>query len=99
MDKILSEQRKDLGGFEVIDFEDEAVVQGVRSRAEIDELRRLYDKGKVGQWNAQTDLDWDTSVDRNDWMMNPDFSLMANCVKMSGGSEAAQKEATHDEIA
>ena len=36
MDKILSEQRKDLGGFEVIDFEDEAVVQGVRSRVDVD---------------------------------------------------------------
>lgn len=115
MDKILSEHRKKIGGFEVIDFEDEAVVQGVRSRvdvdvpvelhwtwsyeSEIEELRRLYEKGKAGQWNAQTDLAWDTPIDRNDWMMNPDFSLMANCVKMSGGSEAAQKEATHDEIA
>ena len=27
------------------------------------QLRKLYEKAKVGQWNATTDLDWDTSVD------------------------------------
>jgi hypothetical protein len=26
-------------------------------------LRKLYEKAKVGQWNATTDLDWDTPVD------------------------------------
>ncbi|CAN5593805.1 ferritin-like domain-containing protein [soil metagenome] len=26
-------------------------------------LRKLYEKAKVGQWNATTDLPWDTSVD------------------------------------
>jgi hypothetical protein len=26
-------------------------------------LRRLYEKAKVGQWNATTDLPWETSVD------------------------------------
>ena len=110
MEKLLSDYRKNIGEFEVIDFEDEAIVQGVRSRmdvdvpvdlhwtwsyeSEIDELRRLYEKGKAGQWNAQTDLDWDTPIERSDWILNPEFSLMANVVKMFGGSEAAQKEAT-----
>ena len=27
------------------------------------QLRKLYEKGKVGQWNATTDLPWDTEVD------------------------------------
>ena len=27
------------------------------------QLRKLYEKAKVGQWNASTDLDWDTEVD------------------------------------
>ena len=115
MEKLLSDYRKNIGEFEVIDFEDEAIVQGVRSRMDVDvpvdlhwtwsyeseigELRRLYEKGKAGQWNAQTDLDWDTPIERSDWILNPEFSLMANVVKMFGGSEAAQKEATHDEIA
>ena len=26
-------------------------------------LRKLYEKAKTGQWNATTDLDWDTEVD------------------------------------
>jgi hypothetical protein len=32
-------------------------------RVQIEELRRLYDKGKEAQWNAQTYLPWDTDVD------------------------------------
>ena len=27
------------------------------------QLRKLYEKGKTGQWNASTDLPWDTQVD------------------------------------
>ena len=27
------------------------------------QLRKLYEKGKTGQWNASTDLPWDTEVD------------------------------------
>ena len=26
-------------------------------------LRKLYEKAKTGQWNASTDLEWDTEVD------------------------------------
>ena len=27
------------------------------------QLRKLYEKAKVGQWNASTDLDWSIEVD------------------------------------
>ena len=27
------------------------------------QLRKLYEKAKVGQWNATTDLPWDTEVE------------------------------------
>jgi hypothetical protein len=27
------------------------------------QLRKLYEKAKVGQWNSTTDLDWDTEID------------------------------------
>ena len=27
------------------------------------QLRKLYEKAKTGQWNATTDLDWDTEID------------------------------------
>ena len=114
MEKLLSEYRRPLGDFDLVDFKDQAVIEGVRSRvdvavdgdlhwtwsygSEMEELRRLYEKGKGGQWNAQTDLDWSTPIDRSDWLLAPEGSLLANVVKMTGGSVAAQKEATHDEL-
>ena len=114
MEKLLSEYRRPLGDFDLVDFKDQAVIEGVRSRVDVDvdvdlhwtwsygsemeELRRLYEKGKGGQWNAQTDLDWSTPIDRSDWLLAPEGSLLANVVKMTGGSVAAQKEATHDEL-
>ena len=36
-----------------------------------DELRRLYEAAKTGQWNATTDLDWSIDVDP----YNPDRDL------------------------
>ena len=114
MEKLLSEYRRPLGDFDLVDFKDPAVIEGVRSRVDVDvevdlhwtwsygsemeEPRRLYEKGKGGQWNAQTDLDWSTPIDRSDWLLAPEGSLLANLVKMTGGSVAAQKEATHDEL-
>ena len=115
MEKLLTDYRRKIGDFEIVDFQDEAVVQGVRSRvdvdvpvdlhwtwsyeSEIDELRKLYEKGKAGQWNAQTDLDWSTPVARDTWMLDPEASMLASVVRMTGGSEATQMEATHDEVA
>ncbi|HZO12953.1 MAG TPA: hypothetical protein VFB62_06835, partial [Polyangiaceae bacterium] len=32
-------------------------------RVQIEELRRLYEKGKDAQWNAKSYLKWDTDVD------------------------------------
>jgi hypothetical protein len=115
MEKLLAEYRKPIGDFEVIDFEDEAVVAGIRSRIDVDvpvdlhwtwsyetevsALRKLYEKGKAGQWNAQTDLDWSIPIDRGDWLLEPTGSMLASVVAAIGGDEAAQKEATHDEVA
>ena len=113
MDKILPEQRRMLGNFELIDL-DEATVKGLREQvdvkvpvdlhwtwgyaSEVEELRRLYEKGKKGQWDAQTDLDWSIPVSKDDWLLNIEGSLMANVVKLSGGDEATQKAAMFDEI-
>ena len=36
MEKLLSEYRRPLGDFDLIDFEDEAVIEGVRSRVDVD---------------------------------------------------------------
>ena len=114
MSKILSEQRRMLGDFELVDFADESVVEGLRKQvdvkvpvdlhwtwgyaSEVEELRKLYEKGKKGQWDAQTDLDWSIPVTNDDWLLNVEGSLMANVVKLSGGDEATQKAAMFDEV-
>lgn len=64
MDKILSDYRRPLGDFEIIDFDTDATIDRLRQKvdiavpvslhwtwsydSEIDELRRLYEKGKGG---------------------------------------------------
>ena len=114
LDKILSEYRRPLGDFEIVDFESEATIDGLRQQvdvdipvnlhwtwsydSEIDELRRLYEKGKGGQWNAQTDLDWEIPFTPDEWMINPEGSMMASICQMMGKDEATQKAAAFDEI-
>jgi hypothetical protein len=114
LDKILPDYRRMLGNFEILDFPDESTAEGLRAqldisvpvdlhwtwqyKSEIEELRRLYEKGKAGQWNAQTDLDWSIPFSKDDWNLNLEASLMANVVKLSGGDEATQKAAMFDEI-
>ena len=68
MKKFMEEQRKRFGEFEVIEFVDEQEIQRLRDKidiempldvnwtweysSEVQELRNLYEKGKVNQWNA-----------------------------------------------
>ncbi len=114
MDKILSEYRRTIGDFEVIDV-DESEIARLRAKLEIKapcdinwtweygsevaELRQLYEKGKTAQWNASTDLDWSIPVSKDDWVINPEGSLFANVLKMMGKDEATQKAAAFDELA
>jgi len=67
--------------------------------SEVQELRALYEKGKQNQWNATTDLDWDTPVSKDDWFGNMEMSMMANILKLMGKPEAEQKAAMFDEVA
>jgi hypothetical protein len=115
VEKVLSEHRKLLGHFEVIDWIDEEELERLRASldveapvelhwtwdysSEVSELRALYEKGKAGQWNATRDVDWETPVSRDDWVLNPEFSLMANLCKLMGKDEATQKQAAFDELA
>jgi hypothetical protein len=115
MKKLLEDHRRTIGNFEVIEFQDEAEVARLRDRvdtgvpleihwtweygSEVEELRRLYDKGKVSQWNAETDLDWSLPVSKDDWVLNPQASLMAQACQMMGKDEATQKAAAFDELA
>ncbi len=115
MKKLMEEHRKRFGEFEVIDFVDEAEIQKLRDRIDIDvplavnwtweygsevaELRNLYEKGKVNQWNAETDLDWDIPVSKDEWLARPEASMLAMACRLTGKDEATQKAAAFDEFA
>lgn len=115
MEKILAPYRRQLGDFELVDMIDEAKIAELRGRldipvpldvhwtweygSEVQELRRLYEKGKVGQWNAETDIDWGGDLSRDEWVLRPEGSLMAQVCKLMGKDEATQKAAAFDELA
>ena len=115
MKKLIAERRKMLGDFEIIEWFDTDAIAEMRARTQVDaplevswtweygseaeELRNLYEKGKVHQWNAETDLDWDVPVSKDDWIMNPEMSGMAQFCKMMGHDEATQRTAAFDEMA
>ena len=106
MKKLLEEHRKLYGNFEVIDFVDEKQITGLRSKlntdvpldinwtweygSEVAELRALYEKGQVNQWNAESDIDWDLPVSKDEWVLNPQASLLGQACALSGKDEATQ---------
>src|SRR5690606_29549625 len=115
MEKLMKEHRKRFGRFEVIEFVDEAEIERLRAKtdvaapltlhwtweygSEVEELRALYEKGKLGQWNAERDLDWAIPVSKDDWVMKPEASMLAQICKLMGKDEATQKAAAFDELA
>jgi len=115
MDKLLQDHRKRFGSFEVIDFVDVAEIERMRNQIDVEvpmqlhwtweygsqvgELRALYEKGKVNQWNAELDLDWTLPCSNDEWIMNPQASMLATLLQMMGRDEATQKAAMFDEVA
>ncbi len=63
-----------------------------------DQLRSLYEKGKNGQWNAQTDVDWSIAIDDGEWLAAPEASILANVLGVVGKDEDTRKQAVVDEI-
>jgi hypothetical protein len=114
MDKILPELRRQVGDFEVIDWANDAKLDALRAQidvdapvelhwsweygSEIEELRRLYEKGKKGQWNATEDVDWTTPVSKDDWVLSKEGSMLAAICELMGKDEATQKAAAFDEL-
>jgi hypothetical protein len=112
--KLIQDHRKQFGEFEVIDFVDEDEIRKLRESVDVDaplavhwtweygsevaELRALYEKGKVHQWNAETDLDWSLPCSNDEWLMNPRASMLAQVLSMMGRDEATQKAAMFDEM-
>ena len=109
MKKLMQEQREKFGNFEVIDFVDEGEIKRLRDEIdveapvelhwtwnygqEVEELRNLYEKGKVNQWNAELDLDWDTPVSKDEWVLEPEGSMLAMMLGLMGADEATRKAA------
>jgi len=114
--KILSDHRKAYGDFEAIDFVDEKEIAALRSKVDVDvpldlcwsweygseveELRNLYERGKKGQWNAETDIDWKQPFPRDEWFVPRQNALMMpSILTMMGADEETCREAAWDEFA
>jgi len=114
--KILSQYRRQIGEFETVDFVDEEAISALRGQidvdvpldlhwtweygSEIEELRNLYERGKKGQWNAETDIDWATPFERGEWFMpRVGALLLPSLLTEAGADEATCREAAWDEFA
>ena len=116
MDTILESNRRKIGDFEVVEFVDEAQIESLRTQLDIDvplelhwtweygseveELRALYERGKKGQWNAETDIDWSAPFPRDQWFLPKEgLQLMPSVLAMGGADDATCREAAFDEFA
>ncbi|MBI1815938.1 MAG: hypothetical protein HYR72_13245 [Deltaproteobacteria bacterium] len=114
--KILPDHRRAFGEFAVVDFVDEQEVAKLRSKldvdvpldlhwtweygSEVEELRNLYERGKKGQWNAETDIDWSMPFPRNEWFMPQMGALMLPSILTTMGvDETTCRESAWDEFA
>ncbi|HSP96528.1 MAG TPA: hypothetical protein VL049_04705 [Candidatus Dormibacteraeota bacterium] len=104
-EKILAEQRRLLGDFEVVEFVDEAKVARLRGQIDIDvpldlqwtweygneieELRDLYEKSKKGQWNAESDIHWDQPFPRDEWFLPRVGALLMPSILTEMGADEA----------
>ncbi len=50
------------------------------------------------EWNASADVDGPLPVARDEWIANPETSLLGQVTKLLGKDEATQKEAAFDEV-
>ena len=114
--KILSDHRKVFGAFEALDFVDDREVAELRCKldvdvpldlhwtweygSEVEELRNLYERGKKGQWNAETDIDWSQPFPRDEWFMPREGALLLPSIMTAMGmDEESCRQAAFDEFA
>jgi P-aminobenzoate N-oxygenase AurF len=105
METILSDHRRRIGDFEVVEFVDEREISALRDKldvdvpldlhwtweygSEVEELRALYERGKKGQWNAEDDLDWSTPLPRDEWFMPQIGASLLSTVLTERGADEA----------
>ncbi len=116
MEKILNQHRRSMGDFEVVDIVDDKHLEALRSKldidvpmdlhwtweygSEIEELRSLYERGKRGQWNAETDIDWSQAFPRDQWFVpRENVLLMPTVLTLMGADEETCRAAAFDEFA
>jgi hypothetical protein len=115
MEKILAEHRKKLGDFEIVEIDEERIAR-LRGEldvdvpvdlhwtwnygSEIEELRALYEKGKLGQWNAESDIDWSLPFPRDEWFLPKEgLQLLPSILAHIGADDATCRAAAYDEFA
>src|SRR4029077_10514246 len=115
MDKILAEHRRHVGGFEVVEI-DEQRIDALRAQidvdvpidlhwtwnyaSEVEELRALYERGKRGQWNAETDVDWSIPFPRGEWFLPKEgLQILPSVLAIMGADDTLCRDAAWDEFA
>ena len=64
-------------------------------------LKELYEKGKSGQWNARTDVDWSIPIDEGDGIAPPMATALGSVMTFSSSIQADEetiRQATLDEV-
>lgn len=114
-EKLMPEYRKQLGTFEALEVVDEEQIAAIRSQlevhvpmelqwtwdyaSEVEELRHLYERGKSGQWNAETDIDWSLPFPRDEWFMpKRNALLLPTVLGFMGVDDDTCLRAAHEEF-
>lgn len=115
MEKLLADHRRTIGEFEVVEFVDDNEIARLRSKlevpvplelhwtweygSEVEELRALYERGKKGQWNAETDVDWSIPLPRDEWFVpRQNALLLPTLLTMMGADEETCRAAAFEEF-
>jgi len=66
----------------------------------VEELRSLYERGKRGQWNAESDVDWSAPFPRGEWFLPKEgLQILPSVLAVTGADDATCREAAFDEFA
>lgn len=113
--KLLQNNRRRFGDFEAVEFVDEDEIARLRGKldvdvpldlrwsweygSEVEELRNLYERGKRGQWNAETDIDWSAPFPREEWFLPKQGALLLpSILSLMGADDDTCREAAFDEF-
>lgn len=113
--KLLQNNRRRFGDFDAVEFVDEGEISALRGKlavdipldlrwsweygSEVEELRNLYERGKRGQWNAETDIDWSAPFPHEEWFLpRQGVLLLPSILSYMGADDKTCREAAFDEF-